>query len=89
MFDAQVDVIELIVFRYKRPFSIDYRERGSHERGVYPTQDNSRMRTERVKQEEKHIIIIIIIIILINCGIAMKEVLPAPEAVSIVARQSE
>ena len=29
------------------------RERGSHARGVYPTQDTSRMGTARVKQEEE------------------------------------
>ena len=32
--------------------SMDYRERGSHARGVYPTQYTSRMETARVKQEE-------------------------------------
>ena len=33
---------------------MDYRERGSmHARGVYPTQYTSRMRTEKVKQEEE------------------------------------
>ena len=32
---------------------MDYRERGSHARGMYPTQDTSRMRTARVKQEEE------------------------------------
>ena len=31
--------------------SLDYRERGSHARGVYPTQYTSRMGTERVKEE--------------------------------------
>ena len=31
---------------------MDYRERGSHARGVYPTQDTSRMGTARVKEEE-------------------------------------
>ena len=31
---------------------MDYWERGSHVRGVYPTQDTWRMGTERVKQEE-------------------------------------
>ena len=30
---------------------MDYRERGSHARGVYPTQYSSRMETARVKQE--------------------------------------
>ena len=37
--------------KYKRPFSIDYRERRSHERGVYLTQYTSRMNTARVKEE--------------------------------------
>ena len=32
---------------------MDYKERGFHERGVYPTQDTSRMKTERVKEEEE------------------------------------
>ena len=41
--------------KYKEPFSMDYRERGSHARGtyVYPTQYTSRMGVERVKQEEE------------------------------------
>ena len=30
-----------------------YRERGSHARGVYPTQYTSRMRTASVKYEEE------------------------------------
>ena len=30
-----------------------YKERGSHARGVYPSQDTSRMRTAKVKQEEE------------------------------------
>ena len=30
---------------------MDHREQGSHARGVYPTQDTSRMGTPRVKQE--------------------------------------
>ena len=33
------------------PLSIDYRERGSHALGVYPTQYTSRVGTERVKQK--------------------------------------
>ena len=37
--------------KYKRPSRLDYRERGSHARGVYPTQDSSRVGTARVKQE--------------------------------------
>ena len=32
---------------------MDYRERGSHARSVYPTLDTSRMGTARVKQEEE------------------------------------
>ena len=32
--------------------SMNYRERGSHARGVHPTQDTSRMETARVKQEK-------------------------------------
>ena len=32
---------------------MDYKERGSHARGVYLTQDTSRMGTARVKQEEE------------------------------------
>ena len=32
---------------------MDYRERGSHARGVYPTQDTSSMGTVRTKQEEE------------------------------------
>ena len=39
--------------KYKGPFSTDCRERGFHARGVYPTQDTSRMRTARAKQEEE------------------------------------
>ena len=35
------------------PFSMDYSERGSHARGVYLTQDTSRMRIVMVKQEEE------------------------------------
>ena len=31
---------------------MDCRERGSHARGVYPTQYTSRMKTARVKEEE-------------------------------------
>ena len=42
--------------KYKRPFSIDPRERGSHARGVYPTENTLRMGTASVKQEkEAHI----------------------------------
>ena len=32
---------------------MDYRERGFHARDAYPTQDTSRMKTPRVKQEEE------------------------------------
>ena len=32
---------------------MDCRDRGSHARGVYPTQDTSRMGTVRGKQEEE------------------------------------
>ena len=32
---------------------MDYRERGSHARGVYPSQDTSRMGTARVRQEQE------------------------------------
>ena len=32
---------------------MDCRERGSHARGVYPTQDTSHMGTARVKEEEE------------------------------------
>ena len=41
--------------KYKRPFSKDYKERGSHARGVYSTHDTSRMETVKMKQEEKPI----------------------------------
>ena len=32
---------------------MDYRKRGSHAQGVYPTQDTSRMEAVRTKQEEE------------------------------------
>ena len=32
---------------------MDYSERGSHARGVYPTQYTSRIGTARMKQEEE------------------------------------
>ena len=32
---------------------MDYRERGSHARGVYPRQDTSRMATVKAKQEKE------------------------------------
>ena len=46
---------------YKGPFIIDYmyRERGSHARGVSLIQDNSFMKTARMKQEEAEIGIIL------------------------------
>ena len=37
--------------KYMGPFSIDYREQGSHARGVYITQYTSRMGTARVEGE--------------------------------------
>ena len=37
--------------KYKRTSSRGCRERGTHVRGVYPTQYTSRMGTVRVKQE--------------------------------------
>ena len=39
--------------KYEGPSGLDYRERGSHARGVHPTQDTSRMGTPTVKQEEE------------------------------------
>ena len=42
------------------PSSMDCREQGSQARGVYPTQDTSRMETVKVKQKEKENAIIII-----------------------------
>ena len=39
--------------KYKRLVDMDYREWGSHARGVYPTQDTSCVETARVKQEEE------------------------------------
>ena len=38
--------------KYKGPSSMDYRERGSHARDAYSIQDNSRMGTSCVKEEE-------------------------------------
>ena len=40
---------------------MDCRERGSHARDVYPTQDTSRMRTASVKLEEEAYISVIVI----------------------------
>ena len=39
--------------KYKGPFSMDGRERRSHARGVYPTQDPSCIGTVRMKEEEE------------------------------------
>ena len=39
---------------------MDYRDRGSHAQGVYPTQDTSHMGTARVKQEKEADTIIIV-----------------------------
>ena len=39
--------------KYAGPFNIDYRERESHARGVYPTQDTSRLGTARLKGENE------------------------------------
>ena len=39
--------------KYKGTSSMNCRERGSHARGVYPTQDTSRMGTAKVKQGEE------------------------------------
>ena len=47
--------------KYKGPFSMNYREQGSHALGVYPTQYTSLMETARVKQEEGADTIIIVI----------------------------
>lgn len=49
--------LAVLQFKLHRPkiqrlFSIDYRERGSHS-GAYPAQDNSRMGSARMKQEEE------------------------------------
>ena len=33
---------------------MNYSERGSHAQSVYPTQDTSRMRASRLKQEEEN-----------------------------------
>ena len=46
--------------KHKGPFSIDYEEWRSHARGVYPTQDTSRMGTAKVKQEEEAVTRIIV-----------------------------
>ena len=37
----------------KGPFTMDYRERGSHARGVYPTQNILHIETTWEKQEEE------------------------------------
>ena len=41
------------IAKQAQEFSMDYSERGSHARGVYPTQNTSRMETARVKQEKE------------------------------------
>ena len=43
----------ILKIKIQGPFSIDYRERGSHAQSVYPTQDAPRMGTARMKQEEE------------------------------------
>ena len=45
--------IYVYIYPRRPKYSIDYRERGSHSRGVYSTQDTSRMGTARVKEEEE------------------------------------
>ena len=46
--------ISHLASKYKGPSSsIDYRERGSHAQGVYPTQDTSGIKTVMVTKEEK------------------------------------
>ena len=39
--------------KYKGPFSMDYRERGSHTRGVFSKQDTLRMGTAMVMKQEE------------------------------------
>ena len=39
--------------KHKKSFNMDYRERRSHARFVYLTQDTSRMGIARVKQEKE------------------------------------
>ena len=54
MVKAFLGQYELFTDRNKRePFCMDYRDRGSHARGAYPTQDTSPAGTARVKQEEE------------------------------------
>ena len=49
-----IAALQFMLYRSKiqRPFTMDYRERGSHARVVYPTKNISSMGTARVKQEE-------------------------------------
>ena len=42
-----------LALKCKGPSSMSCRDRGSYARGVYPTQDTSRMGTTIVKQEEE------------------------------------
>ena len=51
--DTNASLLSHFVSKYKGPSCMDYRERGSHVRGVYPTQYTSRMGAVRVKQEEE------------------------------------
>ena len=39
--------------KYKGPFTMDYRERRSHARGVHLTQDTTRMGAARMKEEKE------------------------------------
>ena len=52
-FKSVLDQYEFFTDRNTRDHLTEYRVRGSHTRGVYPTQDTSCMRTARVKQEER------------------------------------
>ena len=51
--NQSVDSSASVQALYQRQFSMDHRKRGFHARGVYPTQDISRMKTVKVKQEEE------------------------------------
>ena len=53
--DPTVQSISYFAQKYAGSSSADCRDRGLHARGVYPTQDTSRMGTARarVKQEEE------------------------------------
>ena len=64
-FNIRIYTLLLLLFNLKQSFSTrqsmilkyqnirDYRERGSHARGVYPTKNTSCMGTAMVKQEEE------------------------------------